>query len=68
MKIEEYLKKYRITKVEFAKRLGVNKSTVWNYISGRTRPTVSMAKKIDKESDGLITIKELRGDDDYRKP
>lgn len=61
MLLREYLKKYRITKKEFAQKIGVTNIAIWHYMAGRRTPSLERAKKIEEESDGLVKIHEIRG-------
>ena len=63
MKLREYLQKYRITRKEFSQRVGVSDASIYNYLFGRKNPTQKIAERIEKESDGLVTVFELRGKD-----
>lgn len=60
MKLEQYLDKYRISVDEFSKRTGVQKKSLWHYLAGRRRPSQKSAEAIERESDGLVTVKEMR--------
>lgn len=61
MLLSQYLKKYRITKREFAEKIGVTNIAIWHYISGRRIAPPERAKKIEEESDGLVKAHEIRG-------
>ena len=67
MHLKEYLSKYRISVEEFAVRSTLSASSLWHYFSGRRRPTQKTAERIEKISDGLVTVKELRGSDARKK-
>ena len=67
MTFKEYLNKYRITVEEFAVRSKLSSASIWHYFSGRRRPTQKTAERIEKMSDGLVTVMELRGKDATRK-
>lgn len=62
MKLNEYLSKYRINPVEFAVRCKVSPASVYLYLKGR-KPHQKIAERIEQESDGLVTVSELRGKD-----
>jgi predicted transcriptional regulator len=63
MTLKEYLTKYRIGVGEFADRCDLTGSCMWHYLAGRRRPSKKTAEVIQKESDGLVTIKDLRGNE-----
>lgn len=63
MKLKDYLEKYRISVTEFAYRVNLSATTIWHYMSERRRPYQETAERIEKETDGLVTVKELRGTD-----
>jgi transcriptional regulator with XRE-family HTH domain len=46
--IKRYLKKQKVTQIDFAKKLGVCPETVWRYINNRSCPTRKQEKKILK--------------------
>jgi DNA-binding transcriptional regulator YdaS (Cro superfamily) len=64
MTLKEYLTKYRIPVPEFAHRSRINPSSVWHYFAGRRKPNQRTAERIERASDGLVSVKELRGKDD----
>lgn len=67
MDLKFYLSKYRIPPTEFAARCGVCVASIHNYIAKSRIPRQKIAEKIEKISDGLVTVKELRGKDDREK-
>lgn len=68
MDLKHYIVQYRRMSVEeFAIKLGVSSSTLWQYFSGVRRPTHKRAEKIQKLTDGLVTVKDLRGEDQKMK-
>lgn len=66
MQLRDYLTKYQISVAEFARRTGVTDRCIWHYLAGRRKPQQDTAEKIEKETDGLCTVLELRGKDDRR--
>lgn len=66
MKLEEYLSKYRINPVEFAVRCKVSPASIYLYLKGR-KPHQKTAEAIERQSDGLVTVLELRGEDNRIK-
>jgi len=65
--LKEYLTKYRINPVEFAVRCKVSPASVYLYLKGR-KPHQKIAEMIERQSDGLVTVFELRGKDKRTKP
>ena len=49
----------KISKRDFAIDLGINESTVYNYISGRREPTLSVAIKIVHLTKKKVSFNEL---------
>jgi hypothetical protein len=68
MKLADFIKKYKIVGTEFASTCGITYGALGHYIYGRRKPTQSIAEKIEKESDGLVTVRELRGKDARTDP
>lgn len=66
MKLKDYFEKYKIDPVEFAVKCKISPASIYLYLRGR-RPHQSLAEAIEKESDGLVTVMELRGKDDRQK-
>ena len=48
IKLETELKKQRWTVTAFAKELGVDRRTIYNYLEGNTKPSGEMLEKIAK--------------------
>lgn len=67
VKLKEFLDKYKIDKTKFAAKLDTNAATIYHYMSGRNKPRQKLAERIEKETDGLVTVMELRGKDDRNK-
>jgi predicted transcriptional regulator len=66
MKLRDFLEKYRIHPVEFAVRCGISPASIYLYLKGR-KPNQRTAELIEKESDGVISVLELRGKDKRKK-
>ncbi len=66
MQLKEYLEKYRIHPVEFAVRCRISPASVYLYLKGR-KPNQKTAEAIEDQSDGLVTVMELRGKDKRKK-
>lgn len=61
MKLEDYLDKYIISPVSFAEECKISKSSVYSYINGN-KPHKRTALKIQKHTNGEVTVKDLLGD------
>ena len=59
MKLDNYLSEYKITNNDLAKRVGVHFSTISYIRSGKRRPSPDLALKIEQETDGKVTIRDL---------
>ena len=62
MKLLEYLYENGITVTGFARRLGVNRCTLSLVANNKRRASPILAVKIEKETNGVITRKQLRPD------
>lgn len=60
MKLKDYLKKYKITIPEFAKRTDMSPNTLASYMCGWRQPSLKTAKRIEKESDGVVKVADMR--------
>lgn len=68
MKLREFLDHYRIHPLEFALRCEISPASIYAYLSGRTIPRQKIAEKIESVTQGHVTVKELRGEDErYRR-
>ena len=62
MKLEEYLRFYKVSQADFACQLGVSQPYVYFLVSGKRKASKSLAKKIEQHSfkyklgSGLIVI------------
>jgi predicted transcriptional regulator len=66
MKLKDFLEKYRIHPVEFAVRCRISPASIYLYLRGRT-PNQKTAEIIERESDGLVSVLEMRGKDKRKK-
>lgn len=58
-KLKKYLKETNMTYLEFSRKLGVDRSTIW-YICEKNRKTKNtVALKIEAYTGGLIAAREL---------
>ena len=59
MNLEEYLRFNNIKQHIFAKSIGVSQGHINSMIKGRRKPSVALAKKIEKATSGEISVVEL---------
>lgn len=67
MLLRQFVDKYKVDPVKFALDCGIRPSTIYSYLSGKRKPYQETAEAIEKMSDGLVTVKELRGKDDRER-
>lgn len=58
MKLEEYLKTFKIPKMQFAKKIGITRQALYNLLAGAI-PKPPLAKKIEEATEGRVTVMEL---------
>ncbi len=68
MKLVEYLEKKKISKAQFAKKLGVTDSFMYKICAGSRRPSVELAREIIKVTQGKIKLDELLPPNEKKKP
>lgn len=63
MTLSEYLKKHYVgTPADFAREIGVARSTIWRLLKGeRVLPRADLAKKISDGTGGKVTYKRRVG-------
>jgi transcriptional regulator with XRE-family HTH domain len=59
MQLSSYLKKSGVTAAEFAKRIGVDKTTVYRYIRGERIPNRDALSRIMEETEGAVTANDF---------
>jgi predicted transcriptional regulator len=59
MKLEKYLKIYRLNCTQFSRISKIPQPTIWRIYNGKTRPTARIAKAIEKATDGKVSANEL---------
>lgn len=57
--IQQYLDKNNETQKDFAKRIGVSKNTISNYICSNRKPTLGIAMRIQEATKGEVSIQGL---------
>lgn len=61
MKLDTYLRRERISQVEFAEKLGVTPGAVWQWCNGY-RMSAEKVLPIERATDGNVTRHDLRPD------
>lgn len=59
MKLEKYLKIYKIKVADFAKMTELHPATIYCYLRGQYPPRPAMARKIEKVTGGMVKIQDL---------
>ena len=54
MKLKSYLKLFKISNIDFSKKIGISSVSLSRYISGERLPEKRILKKIFKLTDGLV--------------
>ena len=61
-RLQEYFENTGVMKQFFAKKLGTTPTTLCAWLSGRSKPRVDMAIKIEKQTDGFVTVRHWLND------
>lgn len=59
MKLRTFLKRNRLTRKAFAKRVGISPQAVGYYVKGQRRPSLATAIDIVKATEGAVTLRDL---------
>ncbi len=59
MELKNYLTVHRISQAQFSERLGINHIYLNAIVQKRRRPSSMLALRIEKETDGLVSLREL---------
>jgi transcriptional regulator with XRE-family HTH domain len=65
MRLSEYLFRMKMTKKDFAEKLGISRGHLQHILSGIKNPSVKLAKKIEDETGGKVTKEELLFPEEY---
>jgi plasmid maintenance system antidote protein VapI len=57
--IKHYIVKHGMTITGFANKVHLPVSTIWRYVNGKFKPCAANAIKIEKETEGELTLREL---------
>jgi len=59
MRLEEYLKKYKITCKSFGAKVGVSDAQVTRIINKKRNPSPHLMKRIQEETNGEVSFEDL---------
>ena len=59
MQLPDYLKKHRLTHSQFAKKVRVSQPHIANILSGKRRPSIELAKRIEIETGKAVMLDDL---------
>lgn len=59
MKLEEYLSSNNLTQLKFSASAGISNVHLGRLIKGRHLPSIPMIKKIEKATNGKVTINDF---------
>lgn len=59
MRLAAYLKERGLKQRAFAKRCETTDATVSRIVAGKQRPSLALAGRIERETEGLVTMQEL---------
>lgn len=59
MQLPDYLKTYSLTHSQFAEKVRVSQPHIANILSGKRRPSIELAKRIEIETGGEVTLDDL---------
>ncbi len=62
MDLREYLFRERISTQEFAQKLEYSRTHLSLIANGKAKPSLRLAKAIEKETDGKVTVQDLLGE------
>lgn len=63
MKLRDYLYHNRITITEFAQVLDYSRGHLTSVVNGKLRPSKKLARQIEKNTNGQVTVQELLNED-----
>ena len=59
MKLKQFLKLTKKKQSEFAKEINVTPSMITQMLQGKKHPSLQLAKKIDKRTNGIVSFSDL---------
>ena len=59
MKLREYLQQNEIYEADFGSSVGVSQSHINNIVLGKKNPSLILAKRIEKETKGQVTVYDM---------
>jgi DNA-binding transcriptional regulator YdaS (Cro superfamily) len=61
MTIKQYLRKYRLTRDEFATACGVGEKAVGHWVTGKRKPKPETVVTIERITGGKVTLADIYG-------
>jgi len=65
MDLDYWLFKNKITKTDFARTIGISRGHLQGVISGKLKPSIKLAKKIEEATNGKVSKEELLFPEDF---
>lgn len=59
MQLPDYLKKHKLTHAQFAEKVNVSQPHIANILSGKRRPSIELAKRIEIVTKGSVILDDL---------
>ena len=59
MKLQNWLEEKRLSKTEFAKRIGITRHALYLYLKGKRQPRLDIALRIERVTNGEVTVEDL---------
>jgi len=59
MLLKEFIERFGIKKKCFAKSVGISTTNLWKILKGITSPSLKTARKIEKVTEGKVSMQEL---------
>jgi len=66
MNLDEHLFKTKQSKTNFAQNLGISRGHLQHILNGSRRPSVRLAKKIEKITEGKVPKEEMLFPEDFQ--
>ncbi len=67
MRLDLWLFLNKTTKKDFAKEIGISRGHLQEIVSGKRRPSIKLAKKIEELTEGKVTKEEMLFPEDFQQ-
>lgn len=67
MDLDEYLWRNKISRTDFAAKIGISRSHLQQILSKKRNPSVKLAKKIEEITEEKVTKEEVLFPEDFKK-